>query len=58
MTTWNIIFGIVVLVWAFGWSGGKELVGDSYAEAKEKARRTEGRARREERGQAGAPRQR
>jgi len=36
-TAWNIIFGIVLLVWAFGWSGGKELVQTSYACAKEKA---------------------
>jgi uncharacterized membrane protein YbhN (UPF0104 family) len=36
-TSWNIIFGIGMLVWAFGWSGGKQLVGDSYVGAKEKA---------------------
>ena len=36
-TTWNIIFGIIMVVWAFGWSGGKKLVGDSYEEAKQKA---------------------
>jgi uncharacterized membrane protein YbhN (UPF0104 family) len=36
-TGWNIILGIVLLVWAFGWSGGKELVQTSYAGAKEKA---------------------
>ena len=36
-TAWNIIFGIILLVWAFGWSGGKQLVGDSYKGAKEKA---------------------
>jgi uncharacterized membrane protein YbhN (UPF0104 family) len=36
-TAWNIIFGMVMLVWAFGWSGGKELVGDSYEGAKAKA---------------------
>ena len=36
-TTWNIIFAIIIVVWAFGWSGGKSLVGDSYAQAKEKA---------------------
>ena len=36
-TAWNIIFGMVMLVWAFGWSGGKQLVGDSYEGAKEKA---------------------
>jgi uncharacterized membrane protein YbhN (UPF0104 family) len=36
-TAWNIIFGIVMLVWAFGWSGGRKLVEDSYEGAKEKA---------------------
>jgi uncharacterized membrane protein YbhN (UPF0104 family) len=36
-TTWNIILGIVLVTWAFGWSGGKQLVGESYASAKEKA---------------------
>jgi uncharacterized membrane protein YbhN (UPF0104 family) len=36
-TAWNIVLAIVVLVYAFGWSGGKKLVGDSYAQAKEKA---------------------
>jgi uncharacterized membrane protein YbhN (UPF0104 family) len=36
-TAWNIILAIVLVVWAFGWSGGKQLVGDSYTEAKEKA---------------------
>jgi uncharacterized membrane protein YbhN (UPF0104 family) len=37
MTAWNILFGIVMMTWAFGWSGGKELLGSSYAEAKQKA---------------------
>jgi hypothetical protein len=36
-TTWNILFAIILVVWAFGWSGGKQLVGESYAGAKEKA---------------------
>ncbi len=36
-TSWNIIFGVVMMVWAFGWSGGKRLVGESYVGAKEKA---------------------
>jgi len=35
-TTWNIIFGIVLMAWAFGWSGGKRLVSESYEGAKEK----------------------
>jgi uncharacterized membrane protein YbhN (UPF0104 family) len=36
-TAWNILFGIIMLVIAFGWSGGKVLVGKSYEEAKLKA---------------------
>jgi uncharacterized membrane protein YbhN (UPF0104 family) len=36
-TAWNIIFAVVLLVWVFGWRGGKELVQTSYAGAKEKA---------------------
>jgi uncharacterized membrane protein YbhN (UPF0104 family) len=36
-TAWNIVFGIVMLACAFGWAGGKGLVEESYAEAKEKA---------------------
>jgi uncharacterized membrane protein YbhN (UPF0104 family) len=36
-TAWNIIFGIVLVAWAFGWSGGKLLVRQSYDEAKVKA---------------------
>ena len=36
-TAWNIILGIVLMAWAFGWTGGKRLVTDSYAGAKEKA---------------------
>jgi uncharacterized membrane protein YbhN (UPF0104 family) len=36
-TTWNIIFAAIMLTWAFGWSGGKELVSTSYVGAKEKA---------------------
>jgi hypothetical protein len=36
-TAWNIVFGIAMMTWAFGWSGGKQLVGDSYEGAKAKA---------------------
>ncbi len=36
VTAWSIIFAIPLLVWAFGWSGGKTLVGKSYSEAREK----------------------
>jgi uncharacterized membrane protein YbhN (UPF0104 family) len=37
VTAWNQVFAIALLVWAFGWSGGTQLVRESYAEAKEKA---------------------
>jgi uncharacterized membrane protein YbhN (UPF0104 family) len=37
ITAWNIGFAVVVLVWAFGWTGGKLLVQRSYVDAKEKA---------------------
>jgi uncharacterized membrane protein YbhN (UPF0104 family) len=35
VTFWNIAFGIVLVVWAFGWTGGKLLVRQSYVDAKE-----------------------
>src|SRR4051812_7287660 len=36
-TSWNIIFAIVMVVWAFGWTGGRRLVSTSYVDAKVKA---------------------
>ena len=52
-TAWNIIFAIILLVWAFGWTGGKELVQTSYVGAKEKAaEQKEARAARKEAKQA------
>jgi len=35
-TAWNQIFAIALLIWAFGWTGGKQLVRASYVEAKDK----------------------
>jgi uncharacterized membrane protein YbhN (UPF0104 family) len=35
-TAWNQIVAIVLVVWVFGWTGGKQLVGQSYADAKVK----------------------
>ena len=35
-TAWNVFFAIVLVVWVFGWTGGKMLVGQSYADAKVK----------------------
>ena len=34
ITAWNIAFAIVIVMWAFGWAGGRELVEKSYADAK------------------------
>jgi uncharacterized membrane protein YbhN (UPF0104 family) len=36
VTAFNVVFGLVLVVWAFGWSGGKALVEGSYAGAREK----------------------
>jgi uncharacterized membrane protein YbhN (UPF0104 family) len=35
-TAWNVVLAIVLVVSVFGWSGGKLLVGESYADAKVK----------------------
>jgi uncharacterized membrane protein YbhN (UPF0104 family) len=37
VTAFNVLFALAVVVWAFGWTGGKTLVGQSYTDAKEKA---------------------
>jgi uncharacterized membrane protein YbhN (UPF0104 family) len=56
ITAWNIAFAVVLVVWAFGWSGGKLLVEQSYKDAKvkvgeQKAQRAQTRAtKRAERG--------
>ncbi|HSL64594.1 MAG TPA: lysylphosphatidylglycerol synthase transmembrane domain-containing protein [Gaiellaceae bacterium] len=36
VTAFNVVFAVVLVVWAFGWSGGKILVTSSYEGAKEK----------------------
>jgi uncharacterized membrane protein YbhN (UPF0104 family) len=36
VTAWNIVFAIALVVWAFGWAGGKLLVAQSYGDAKVK----------------------
>ena len=35
-TAWNIVFAIIMVAWAFGWSGGESLVRSSYTQAKQK----------------------
>jgi len=37
MTAWSILFALVLMVWVFGWGGGRALVEESYAEAKKRA---------------------
>ena len=36
ITAWDVIFAIALVSWVFGWSGGKQLVKQSYAEAEVK----------------------
>ncbi len=37
VTAWNVVLAIILVVWVFGWTGGKLLVTESYTGAKEKA---------------------
>ena len=47
VTAWNILFALALVVWAFGWTGGRQFVQDSYEDAKVKAAEQKaGRARR------------
>lgn len=61
-TAWNVFFAIVLVVFVFGWAGGKKLVGESYTDAKVKvaeqkeqraAKKEAKRAARKEEGTAG-----
>jgi uncharacterized membrane protein YbhN (UPF0104 family) len=48
-TAWNQLVAIVLLLWVFGWSGGRQIVGDSYTDAKAKvAEQKEGRRAKKE----------
>ncbi|MGH8732893.1 MAG: hypothetical protein ACREVB_04345, partial [Burkholderiales bacterium] len=49
ITAWNIAFAVVLVVWAFGWTGGKVLVSGAYGDAKVRsADMKEGRKRKRE----------
>jgi uncharacterized membrane protein YbhN (UPF0104 family) len=37
MTAWNVVFATALVIAVFGWTGGKQLVGASYVDAKERA---------------------
>jgi hypothetical protein len=45
-SAWNVLFAVVLVSWVFGWSGGKALVGSSYADAKVKSRELKEKRRR------------
>ena len=36
-TAWTLLMALVLMIWVFGWGGGKALVQHSYVEAKVKA---------------------
>jgi uncharacterized membrane protein YbhN (UPF0104 family) len=36
ITAWDVLFAVILVVWLFGWSGGKDLVKRSYVAAEEK----------------------
>jgi len=38
VSSWDVIFAILLVSWVFGWTGGKQLVESSYADAKVKSR--------------------
>jgi len=58
VTAWGLLFAIAVVVRAFGWTGGRTLVSQSYSQAREKsseqsaARKAKREARREARSEA------
>jgi len=55
-TAWNVIFATILVIWVFGWTGGKQLVTSSYSGAKEQiAEQKEERRRRKEEKKAAKP---
>jgi beta-lactamase regulating signal transducer with metallopeptidase domain len=55
-TAWNQLLAILLVCWVFGWTGGKQLISASYADAK--ARSAEMKAERQRKNderKAGAP---
>lgn len=38
VSAWDVVFAVAMVSWAFGWSGGKDLVETSYGEAKMRTR--------------------
>lgn len=54
-TAWGILFAIMLLVRAFGWSDGKTLVAQSYSEAREKKAEHSAARKAKTKGKTGAP---
>ena len=54
VTAWNVALALALVVWIFGWTGGKVLVGQSYTDAKQKV--AEQRAARREAAEEREPR--
>jgi uncharacterized membrane protein YbhN (UPF0104 family) len=53
-TAWNILYAICLMIWAWGWTGGKQLVRTSYEDAKRREEeQREKRRRRKAAGQEG-----
>jgi uncharacterized membrane protein YbhN (UPF0104 family) len=52
ISSWDVIFAIVLVSWVFGWSGGKQLVESSYEDAKVKSREVRESRRSRKRGSA------
>lgn len=38
ISAWDVVFAVILVSWAFGWSGGRQLLESSYGEAKAKSR--------------------
>ncbi len=36
-TAWDIVFGLAMVAWVFGWTGGKQLLSTSYKDARERS---------------------
>ena len=38
ISAWDVVLAVILVAWVFGWSGGKKLVKQSYADAEVKSR--------------------
>jgi hypothetical protein len=41
VSAWDVLFAVGLVAWAFGWSGGRPLVRESYAQAEVKRQELE-----------------